>query len=68
MTWNVIVARPAERAFKKIPRKDAARVMTALQGMAEHPFHGDVVALQGIHKGSFRRRVGSWERYELTRL
>ncbi len=60
MTWNVIVARPAERAFRKMQGMDTKRVLAALQDMAEEPFQGDVVALQGVHKGSFRRRVGQW--------
>ena len=60
MTWRVVVTRPAERAFRKMPKKDAARVAEALRGMEKNPFAGDVVALQGMHKGSFRCRVGSW--------
>ncbi len=60
MTWQVVVTRPAERAFRKMPKKDAARVAEALRRMAENPFDGDIVALQGPHKGAFRRRLGHW--------
>lgn len=60
MTWRIVVTRPAERAFRKMPKKDAARIAETLRAMEHDPFSGDVVALQGIHRGAFRRRVGAW--------
>ena len=60
MSWNVVINRPAQRAFKVLPKKDTERIAAALRSMQQDPFGGDVVALRGVHKGSFRRRIGSW--------
>ena len=60
MTWRVVLHRTAARSLKTAPTKDRERIRSALREMTENPYSGDVVALRGAHKGSFRRRVGSW--------
>ena len=60
MTWRVIVSRSAGKAVKAMPKRDAGRVLAVLESMESDPFAGDLAALQGVHKGSYRRRVGSW--------
>jgi len=39
---------------------DRKRVNAALGAMRTDPFGGDVTALKGEYRGSFRRRIGSW--------
>ena len=58
--WNVIVARRAQRDFRKVSKSDFERIKTALLAMKENLFTGDAKALRGEYGGSFRRRVGSW--------
>ena len=60
MTWEVVFNRPARRVLRKLPKTDIRRIEHALMEMEENPFAGDVIALKGVHQGSFRRRVGSW--------
>ena len=60
MTWRVIVGRSAERALRSAPTQDKTRILKALTSMEIDPYDGDIAALRGVYKGSFRRRVGSW--------
>ena len=43
-----------------MPQRDRQRVNVALNAMRDDPFTGDVTALKGEYRGSFRRCVGSW--------
>lgn len=54
MTWRIILSRSAGKAFKAMPKRDASRVLAVLKGMESDPFSGDLVALRGVHKGSYR--------------
>lgn len=58
MEWTVVLAGPARKSLKRIPSRDARRILTALEEMQENPFSGDVRKLQGLP--GFRRRVGDW--------
>jgi mRNA-degrading endonuclease RelE of RelBE toxin-antitoxin system len=59
MTWSVLLARSAEKKLPKIPAKDHAYILKALQEMEANPFLGDVAKLKG-QGGTLRRRVGNW--------
>lgn len=58
VTWAVIVEREAGRGLRRIPQDDLDRIETALVELANDPFAGDVLKLQG--SSSFRKRVGSY--------
>jgi len=58
MEWTVVLAGPARKALRRIPTNDRTRIETALAGMQQDPFQGDVRKLQGLP--GFRRRVGHW--------
>jgi mRNA interferase RelE/StbE len=58
MEWTVVLAGPARKALKRIPKVDRTRVEAALTGMEHDPFQGDIRKLQGLT--GFRRRVGNW--------
>jgi mRNA-degrading endonuclease RelE of RelBE toxin-antitoxin system len=58
MEWTVVLAGPARKALKRVPTGDRTRIMAALEGMQQNPFHGDIRKLQGLP--GFRRRVGNW--------
>jgi mRNA-degrading endonuclease RelE of RelBE toxin-antitoxin system len=59
MIWTVLIASPARKQSAKFPAKDQARVSAAIAQMAENPFTGDVLKLEG-EGSTWRRRVGSY--------
>jgi mRNA interferase RelE/StbE len=59
MAWNLQLAAPAQKDFRKLPAKDQARVRVALLSMEENPFLGDVKRLKG-QPTAWRRRVGNY--------
>ncbi len=59
MAWTVNVAKPAQKQVARFPAKDQATIGAAARAMADDPFTGDVLKLEG--GGSrWRRRVGSY--------
>jgi mRNA interferase RelE/StbE len=59
MNWNLQLAGPAQRDFRRLPSKDRERVRAALPAMQRDPFQGDIKRLQGQPTG-WRRRVGNY--------
>jgi len=59
MAWTVTVAKPAQKQTVKFPIKDQARIGAAVRSMADDPFAGDVLKLEG-EGNLWRRRVGSY--------
>ena len=60
MTWTVELSRRAEKQLEKIRPPDIGRVISAIDQLADDPRGRDTKALQGKHRGRFRRRVGNW--------
>ena len=59
MEWNLQVAGPAQRDYRKLPAKDQRSVSRALLAMQENPFQGDIKRLKG-QQTAWRRRVGNY--------
>jgi mRNA interferase RelE/StbE len=59
MTWTLLVARAARKQFARFPAKDQKKIAAALQALAEDPFSGDIIKLEGA-ENRWRRRVGSY--------
>ena len=59
MSWIVVVDDAAKRALKRIPRRDALRIASALEKFGENPFAGDIEKMKG-EEFVWRRRVGSF--------
>jgi mRNA interferase RelE/StbE len=59
MSWNLRVAKRAQKGLNRIPAKDQNRILAALREMAENPFSGDIAPLKGQLTG-WRRRVGNY--------
>jgi mRNA interferase RelE/StbE len=59
MAWNLRIAGPAQKEFRKLPGSDQQRVKAALLAMQEDPFSGDIQRLKG-QPTAWRRRVGSY--------
>lgn len=59
MPWELRVARRAEKALERAPKKDRGRILAALEAMRESPFSGDITRLKA-QPWAWRRRVGDW--------
>jgi mRNA interferase RelE/StbE len=59
MRWAVLVARPVQKQRARFPAKDQARISAAIAQLADDPFGGDVLKLEG-EAGRWRRRVGNY--------
>jgi mRNA interferase RelE/StbE len=59
MAWNLQIAGPAQKEFRKLPARDQRRVKAALLAMLEDPFQGDIKRLRG-QPTAWRRRVGNY--------
>jgi mRNA interferase RelE/StbE len=59
MAWTVNVAKPAQKQAAKFPAKDQGKIGAAVNGMAENPFAGDVLKLEG-GGNRWRLRVGNY--------
>ena len=59
MNWELLLAGPATKAFKRMPAADRRRVLAVLDAMEQDPFSGDIVRLTA-QPVAWRRRVGDW--------
>ena len=59
MAWNLQLAGPAQKDFRRLPSRDQARVESELLAMQGDPFQGDIKRLKG-QLTAWRRRVGSY--------
>jgi mRNA-degrading endonuclease RelE of RelBE toxin-antitoxin system len=59
MAWNLQLAGPAQKDFRKLPANDRQRVRNALLAMQDDPFQGDIKRIVG-QPTAWRRRVGSY--------
>jgi mRNA-degrading endonuclease RelE of RelBE toxin-antitoxin system len=59
MTWNLQIAGPAQKEYRKLAANDQRRVKAALVAMQEDPFSGDIQRLKD-QPTAWRRRVGSY--------
>jgi len=59
MTWTVLVAKAAQKQLARVPAKDHAKIAATIRSMAEHPFSGDIIKLEG-ENNRWRRRAGSY--------
>ena len=59
MAWTVHVAKPAQKQAARFPAKDRAKIGAAILSMADDPFAGDVLKLEG-GGNRWRRRVGNY--------
>ena len=59
MTWQLIVARSAQKSLARFPSRDRERILAALEQLCLDPLAGDIVQLK--HPlGGFRKRVGAY--------
>ena len=59
MKWKVRIAKRVLREIKRIPKKDARRLLFILEKLNENPYQGDVEKIKG-EDNVWRRRVGNY--------
>lgn len=67
-TYRLVMQATAKKSLRAVPKKDAARLITALQQVAADPFasHSFAKKLQG--EDGYRVRKGDWRAvYEIDR-
>jgi mRNA interferase RelE/StbE len=65
MNWDLVIASPAERVFKRLAKPERRQIDAVFGQMRDNPYHGDIRFLKGSN-GELRRRVGDWRiLYEL---
>lgn len=57
--WTVEVDREVRKHLRRIPKKDAERIFSAIVNLAANPYSGDVAKMQG-EDDAWRRRVGAY--------
>ena len=64
-SWVLQVDPVVYKFLNKILRKDAERVLIAINNLPNDPFYGDIQRMEG-EKDVWRRRIGAYRiRYEL---
>ena len=59
MTWQLRIAKRAQKALERVPAKDQLLIAVALKEMSENPFSGDIARLKN-QPAAWRRRVGNY--------
>jgi len=59
MDWKIKIAKRASKEMKRIPKKDAKRLLFVLGELAENPYQGDIEKIKG-EDNVWRRRVGNY--------
>ncbi len=60
-TWEIILTRPAEKAYDKSSAGVRQRLDRCFEDLEENPFYGgNIKLLTGQLKGLYRYRVGDW--------
>jgi len=59
MSWDVKIAKRVLKEMKKIPKKDAKRLLFVLEEISENPYKGDIEKIKD-EENIWRRRIGSY--------
>jgi len=64
--WALQIDDSVYRFLKKIPRKEAERLLSVIRDLPADPFRGDIKKMKG-EQNIWRRRIGDYRiRYELV--
>lgn len=58
MNYQLVITRPAEKSFHKLPKSARNKIRQVLVQMEDNPYDGDILRLKG--SDNFRRRVGNY--------
>jgi len=58
-TWQIVIGRRVQRAFRRLPRDLLNRIKVAIEQLAQNPRPVGSIKLKG-HQDLYRIRVGGW--------
>jgi len=58
-TWILQIDPSITKSLKKIPRKDAKRILVVIENLPTNPYYGDIQKMKG-ETNVWRRRMGSY--------
>lgn len=65
MNWVLIVNSSVQKILKRIPHKDAQRIVYILEELTVNPYAGDIRKMEG-ENDIWRKRIGSYRmKYEI---
>lgn len=59
MSWTLLVDPAVFKFLKRIPQRDAARIVSVIEGLGVNPYAGDIEKMKG-EEDVWRRRVGAY--------
>ena len=59
MSWKVKITNKASKQMRRIPKKDANRLLFILEGLTSNPYQGNIEKIKG-EDNVWRRRVGNY--------
>ena len=59
MNWRIKIAKRASKEMRRIPKKDAKRLLFVLEKLTENPYQGDIEKIGG-EDNVWRRRIGNY--------
>ncbi|MFQ6084460.1 MAG: type II toxin-antitoxin system RelE/ParE family toxin [Candidatus Aminicenantia bacterium] len=59
MSWKLKIAKRASKEMKRVPIKDAKRLLSILEELTKNPYQGDIEKVKG-EDNVWRRRVGNY--------
>jgi mRNA interferase RelE/StbE len=59
MSWDVRVAKRVLKEIKRLPKKDAKRLLFVLEELTKDPYQGDIEKIKG-EDNVWRRRIGNY--------
>lgn len=59
INWVLQIDNIVYKFLEKIPRKDAERILIAVNNLSNDPFFGDIKKMKG-EENSWRRRIGAY--------
>ncbi len=62
MNWRIKIAKRASKEMRRIPKKDAKRLLFVLEKLIENPYQGDIEKIEG-EDNVWRRRVGNYRSF-----
>ena len=59
MSWELQIAKNAKKSLKLFPKKDADKILSALEDFFNSPYSGDIEKIEG-EENTWRKRVGNY--------
>lgn len=59
MSWELQISKSAKKNLKLFPKKDAEKILSALEDFFSNPYPGDIEKIAG-EENTWRRRVGNY--------